>query len=351
MQRQLAGEHLDLLIVTHPDHVRYLSGFTGSNGLLAISPQRVDFLTDSRYSLQAKAQVKGALVQTVSTGLLVALKEMSSMQQKNLRVGFNADYTTVSAYEQLRKSLPAALLIPSAHLFAQLGWVKESSEVDSITRAVRIADAAFERVLQIIRPGVREREVAAELEYQMSMLGSQRPAFESIVASGWRSALPHGLASDKKIARGEFVTLDFGATVDGYVSDITRTVVLGKASARQKKVYGIVLKAHLAAIRKIKAGVECKAVDAAARSIIDKSGYGKTFGHGTGHGIGFYIHVGPRLSPQSTDRLAVNNVVTVEPGIYVEGWGGVRIEDDILVGKTGGTALNRAEKKLLELPC
>lgn len=350
LQAAMKADQLDAVIVMHADHVRYLSGFTGSSGLLAISADGIDFLTDSRYTLQAKAQVKGARVTTVASGLIAALKELPRFQSKHLRVGFNPDYTAVTARDQLQKALPHALLVPAGQLFAQLGWIKDSSEIASITAAVKISDLAFKRILQVIRPGVREREVAAELEYQMSMLGSEKPAFESIVASGYRSALPHGLASDKKIAKGDFVTLDFGATVNGYVSDITRTVVVGRATERQKKIYDYVLKAHLAAIRKIKAGVACKAVDEAARSVIAKSGHGKTFGHGTGHGIGFYIHVGPRLSSLSTDILQVNNVVTVEPGIYIEGWGGVRIEDDVVVTKTGGRPLNTAEKKLLELP-
>jgi Xaa-Pro aminopeptidase len=230
-----------------------------------------------------------------------------------------------------------------------LGWVKDSYEIASIKKAVEIADVAFERILPLIRPGIKERELAAELEYQMAMQGSERPAFESIVASGFRSALPHGIASLKKLSKGDFVTFDFGATVNGYVSDITRTVVVGKASQRQRKIYDLVLSAQRAGIRAIKAGRDCKKVDSVCRNIINRAGYGKNFGHGTGHGIGYYIHVGPRISPRSTDKLAVNHIVTVEPGIYIAGWGGVRIEDDVLVTKAGGVVLNKAPKYLLEL--
>jgi Xaa-Pro aminopeptidase len=183
----------------------------------------------------------------------------------------------------------------------------------------------------------------------MLMLGSEKPAFESIVASGQRSAMPHGLASAKKIHKGDFVTFDFGATVNGYVSDMTRTVVVGKATSRQKKVYGIVLKAQKAGVKKIKASVPTRIVDKACRDIIKKAGYGKNFGHGTGHGIGYYIHVGPSISPKSADILAVNQVVTIEPGIYITGWGGVRIEDDVVVTRNGGKVLNKTPKNLLEL--
>ena len=232
---------------------------------------------------------------------------------------------------------------------ADLGWVKEKNEIASIKKAVSISDLAFERVLNLVAPGIRERELAAELEYQMMMLGAEKPAFETIVASGYRSALPHGAASAKKVKKGEFITFDFGATVDGYVSDMTRTIVVGNPTSKQKKIYQIVLRAQKAAIRKVKAGVSGKAVDAAARSIIERAGYGKNFGHGTGHGIGFFVHVGPRLSTASEDKLKINNVITIEPGIYLSGWGGVRIEDDVVVTRNSGKVLNRAPKNLLVL--
>ena len=179
-------------------------------------------------------------------------------------------------------------MVPADEVLAELGWVKDRDEIALIQKAVDISDVAFERILNLVKPGIREHELAAELEYQMMMLGSEKPAFETIVASGYRSAMPHGVASAKKLQKGDFVTFDFGATVDGYVSDITRTVVVGKATDRQKKIYGIVLKAQLAAIRKMRAGASGKAVDEVARDIITKAGYGKNFGHGTGHGIGIY---------------------------------------------------------------
>jgi Xaa-Pro aminopeptidase len=201
----------------------------------------------------------------------------------------------------------------------------------------------------MVAPGIRERDLAAELEYQMNVLGSEKPAFESAVVSGYRSAMPHGLPTSKKLEKGDFVTFDFGATVDGYLCDITRTVVVGKATSRQKKIYDTVLRAQLAAIRKIRAGASGKAVDKIARDIITKAGYGKNFGHGTGHGISMEIHSGPSLSPRVDNKLKAGNVITVEPGIYISGWGGVRIEDDVVVTRTGCRVLNQAPKKLLEL--
>jgi len=341
--------NLDGFIVTNMDQIRYLTGFSGSAGLLIVEGKKSQFLTDFRYTDQARKQVKGARVNIIKGGLIPSLKDFPAFNVTNRRYGFSAETTTVLVRDKLQSALPDCLLVEADDIFAELGWVKEKSELASIQKAVDISDIAFERILNLVAPGIRERELAAELEYQMIMLGSEKVAFESIVASGYRSAMPHGAASPKKLKKGEFVTFDFGATVDGYVSDITRTVVVGKATSRQKKVYQTVAKAQMAAIRKMKPGVLGKTVDAAARNLITKAGYGKNFGHGTGHGISIVVHSGPRLSPLSEDKLKVGNVVTVEPGIYISGWGGVRIEDDILVTRSGHRILNQAPKKLLEL--
>lgn len=349
MRKQVTAENLDGLIVTDVNAVRYLTGFTGSSGLLFISSGKAHFFTDSRYTIQARKQVKGAKIHQAKGPLYEALADIPGIRTKNLLYGFDGEVVTVAERKRLQGILPEAQLVAADSLMAALGWVKEKEEIDSIKKAVEISDIAFERILNLVAPGVRERELAAELEYQMIMLGSEKRAFETIVASGFRSAMPHGVASPKKIKKGEFVTFDFGATVDGYVSDITRTVVVGKATPRQKKVYDIVLRSQKAGIRKVRAGVSGVAVDAACRNIIKKAGYGKNFGHGTGHGIGFLVHTGPRVSPLSKDKLKINNVITVEPGIYIDGWGGVRIEDDIVVTRSGGKVLNKAEKKLLEL--
>lgn len=349
LRKQCRKENLDAMIIAHLDHVRYLTGFTGSSGLLVIGPKQADFLTDFRYKDQAGKQVKGAKVHIISGVPYASLDEIKAFKKVNMCFGYDSETTTVSMLRTIQEKLPDALLTSADDLVRDLGWVKDKTEITSITKAVEISDIAFERILAMIEPGIRENELRAELEYQMMMLGSEKPAFESIVASGWRSALPHGIATTKKVKKGDFITFDFGATVDGYVSDMTRTVVVGKATPRQKKIYNLVLKAQKAGIRKIKAGVSGKAVDNACRKIISKAGYAKNFGHGTGHGIGFYVHVGPRLSPLSDDKLLANNVVTVEPGIYISGWGGVRIEDDVVVTRTGGKVLNKAPKKLLEL--
>lgn len=349
LRKAIKAENLDGFIVNDLTHIRYLTGFSGSAGLLAITRNHALLMVDFRYIDQAKKQASGVKVVQAKTTAVNELKNHAEFNARNMRYGIYGESVNLATKEVFEKALTDCLLVRSDKLLAELGWVKEKSEIASIKKAVRISDIAFERILSLIAPGIRERELAAELEYQMTMLGSEKPAFETIVASGWRGALPHGLASDKKLKKGDFVTFDFGATCDGYCSDITRTVVVGKASDRQKKVYRIVLNAQLAGIRKVKAGVEAKAVDEACRKPITKAGYGKNFGHGTGHGIGIFIHTGPRVSPLSNDKLKPNNVITVEPGIYISGWGGVRIEDDVLVTRTGGQVLNTAEKKLLEL--
>lgn len=349
IRKALKAENLDGFIVNDLSHIRYLTGFTGSAGLLAISRTQALLMVDFRYTDQARKQSSGVKVVQSKGTAVSELKNHPEFNARNMRYGVHSEAVNLTTLDTFEQALPDSLVVRSDKIMAELGWVKDKSEVVSIKKAVRISDTAFERILALVAPGIRERELAAELEYQMMMLGSEKPAFETIVASGWRAALPHGIASDKKLKKGDFVTFDFGAVCDGYCSDITRTVVVGKADSRQKKIYKIVAQAQLAGIRKVKAGVAAKAVDDACRKPITRAGYGKNFGHGTGHGIGIVIHTGPRVSPVSDDKLKPGNVITVEPGIYISGWGGVRIEDDVLVTRSGGQVLNKAEKKLLEL--
>lgn len=349
IRKIMVKSNLDGLVINHLDFIRYLTGFTGSAALLIITKNKADFVSDFRYKEQAAKQVKGAKVYILRRRSTEALEDFQQYNKKNARFGYPASYLSVTELNIFKEKWPNVIPIPSDEVFKELGWVKEKDEIHNITKACEIGDIAFERILKIVEPGIRESEVAAELEYQMKMLGSEDPAFQTIVASGYRSALPHGAASKKKIKKGEFVTFDFGATVNGYVSDMTRTIVVGKATVKQKKIYNLVLKAQKASIKKIKPGVLGKTVDEAGRKIITKAGYGKNFGHGTGHGIGFFVHVGPNLSSVSQDKLKVNNIITVEPGIYIPGWGGVRIEDDVLVTRTGNRILNKSPKKLLEL--
>lgn len=356
IKKYLASNNLDAAFIFYPldtgrflPNVRYLSGFSGSSGAIFVTRKVSIFITDFRYKDQSAKQVKGCRVVVSKLNPITALKEIREATVKNLRIAIEAHRLTVAQKTQLKETLRDAILIDTMGMVEDFMVYKDKSEIEYIKKAVEISDIAFERILGILKPGLKEKDVAAELEYQMKMLGADREAFESIVASGYRSALPHGVASDKKLKKGEFITFDFGALYNGYCSDITRTVVLGKASPRQKKIYGIVERAQLAAIRKVKTGVTGKEVDAAARNLIVKAGYGKQFGHGTGHGIGLEVHAAPRVSTLGTQPLGNNMVVTIEPGIYISGWGGVRIEDDVVVKPKGCLVLNKAPKKLLEL--
>ena len=349
LKKLLKAQNLDALIVSRNDHVRYFTGYTGSNGLLLVDQRRAYFFTDPRYDTQAHKQVKGAKVTVVPRSLAAGLQSVPALQKMYTTVGYERDFTTINEVDDFRRHLNGSLLAGTRGLVERLSVVKEDSELALIEKAAKISDDAFAHILSYIKPGVREIELAAELEYFMKTHGSEKPAFETIIASGVRSALPHGIASTKKVEDGDFITFDFGATYRGYVSDMTRTIVVGKASARQKKIYGIVLKAQKAGLAKIKSGRKAADVDLAARNIISKAGYGKNFGHGTGHGIGFYVHVPPRVAYTSQDILSRGMVITVEPGIYIPGWGGVRIEDDVVVTNSGGRILNKSPKNLLEV--
>lgn len=355
-QKYLESENLDGFILSsiagdiyRPFNIRYLCGFSGDTGALIVTRKSAYLLCDSRFYEEAKKEVKGAQV-ILTKGLpFNELKELTQFHGKHETYGYESEFLTCSELKTLQENLGDVLLIPTTGVVGLFSTVKDKIEIDLIQKAVDIADTAFERILGYLKPGLRELEVCAELEYQMKMLGADKPAFDTILASGYRSAFPHGVASAKKIARGDFVTFDFGASYRGYISDVTRTVVIGKATSRQRKVYETVLRAQLAGIRKVKSGVAGKAVDAAARRIINKAGYKKYFRHGTGHGIGIYVHVKPSAGPKSTDTLKRGMVITVEPGIYIPNWGGVRIEDDVLVTNTGGKVLNKAPKNLLEV--
>lgn len=356
LKAYLAQENLDAAFIFFPldtgnffPNVRYLTGFSGSMGAVFVTRKSSTFISDFRYADQAKKQIKGSKVLILRKSPIAALADIKEANKKNIRIAIEAQLLTLHQKNQMAKLLPKAIFVETTDLVENFAICKDKSEIENIKKAVAISDEAFRRILGYIKPGLTEKEVAAELEYQMKILGASKEAFETIVASGFRSAMPHGVASNKKLKKGEFVTLDFGALYDGYCSDITRTIVLGKATARQKKIYGIVLRAQLAGIKKVKAGVGGQAVDAASRKIITKAGYGAKFGHGTGHGIGLAVHTGPRLSPLSDDILKSGMVLTIEPGIYISGWGGVRIEDDLVVRPKGSLVLNKAPKNLLEL--
>jgi Xaa-Pro aminopeptidase len=349
LQVKLSKENLDFLLVTFLPHVRYLSGYSGSNGIILLSPKSSVFLTDFRYKDQAKEQVRNMKAVTVERDLFSGLSDLSVLKGTRIKLGFETNHLTCQIYRRLKLLLPDCLLVPTEGIVEALTIRKDKGEIEKIRKAAQITDRAFSEILDFIKPGVKEMDVAAELEYRMKRYGSSAPYFETIVASGKRGALPHGIASGKRIKKGEFVTMDFGAVFQGYTADMTRTVVVGKANKKQKQVYDLVLKAQRRGISRARPGVKACDLDKTAREVIKKAGYGEYFGHGLGHGIGLVVHDNPAVNPTNQRCLEPGMVITIEPGVYLPDWGGVRIEDDILITSRGCRNLTGSEKGLIEL--
>ena len=338
---RLAG--LDGLLVNYLPNIRYLCGYTGSAGLLLVTQRQSFFLTDFRYQEQARHEVKSAQRIIIKKDLYSDLLQRTNSTSLR-RVGFESQHMVFAQYEFLRKGLKLA--IPTTAVVEQLRQVKDPGELKTIARAAAIADRAFARIIREIKPGMTELAIAARLEALMKSFGAARPSFETIVGSGPNGALPHAKPGPRTVRKGDLIVLDFGAYYQGYCSDMTRTVVLGKPTDKHKLIYGIVRRAQLAGLDAVQAGVNGKVADGIARAVIAGAGYGANYGHGLGHGVGLEVHELPRLGKLSDHVLPANSVVTVEPGIYLPGWGGVRIEDLVVVTKTGNRILSRSPKEL-----
>jgi Xaa-Pro aminopeptidase len=338
----------DALVVTHGPDVRYLSGFTGSSGAVALAAGRAALFTDGRYTSQAKAETAGIRIAIDKRSPAVRAVEWLAGIGVT-RCGFDAGQTTVAGLEAMRKALPAGLrrkfLVGTDGLVAKLREVKDEDEIARMRKAAALGCSLFEQVLEFVVAGATEAEVAAQLEFKARMAGAEAMSFETIVASGERSALPHGRASGAKLPKRGFVTMDFGVLLDGYCSDMTRTVHMGKGSKREWDVYHSVLEAQMAAVSVVRAGVTCGEVDEAARSVLRKAGLEKAFSHSTGHGVGLEIHEGPRVAAKQQQVLEPGMVITIEPGAYLAGEFGVRIEDEVLVTADGGEVLTAATSK------
>lgn len=341
---------IDGLLISNGYNMRYLSGFTGATGYLFLTEERKVILTDSRYTIQAEKEsekngyevfeIDGSYEEAIN--LLIKEEEIETL-------GFEGQDTLFSDYEKLKDQLIIKRLVAIKDEVKLLRVVKEPWELECIAQAERIGDYAFQKILGLIKPGMTELEVAALIEYYLKSNGAENLSFDTIVASGVNSAMPHAVPSNKKIENGDFVTMDFGCVYHGYCSDMTRTIVVGKASTEQQRLYQLVLDAQMAALDFIKAGYMGCEVDNVARKIIYDAGYERCFGHGLGHSVGLFIHEEPRLSPKDKTILKPNMVVTVEPGIYVKDFGGVRIEDLICVTEAGAVNYTNSEKKLIEL--
>lgn len=348
LRESLGSAGLDSLYVTNPANRYYLSGFSGSAGALYIDLESSFLLTDFRYIEQAVRESPDFNIIRVDDSYPGAILVLANQRDQKI-IGCESDHLSYSQYLDLKDTLGEIELRALSGLVENMRVCKYDTELECIEEAVRLADNAFSQVLPFVKPGVAERDIAIQLDFVMRKLGAEGPAFKIIVASGPRSALPHGVASGRAIQAGDLVTFDFGAVYRGYHSDITRTVAIGRSTSKQKLIYSIVLEAQLRALAVVSAGVKASEVDLAARSVIEERGYGVYFGHSTGHGLGLNIHEKPRLSSRDHTVLSAGMVVTVEPGIYLPEWGGVRIEDTVVVENKGCRVLTRTPKDSLQV--
>lgn len=347
--RALLDEHrLDALLVSKPANLRYFSGFTGTDGALIVTAKETIFLTDSRYTIQAAEEVSADQLREYAVqdeGIIAALDDCCAR-----KIGYEAEDLTCAALERLRTRSGQRLeWFGLDRPMLALRGIKDNAEIAALERAAHLAAAAFEEIVPLLRPGLAEREVALALEFAMRRLGGDEKSFDLIVASGERGALPHGAASARLLRAGELVTIDFGLRLHGYCSDETTTLAIGELNAELERVYATVYQAQQQAFAAIRPGVPLKEIDAVARNVIAEAGYGPFFGHGLGHGVGLEVHEYPTLSPRSVDTAQVGMVFTVEPGIYLPGKGGVRLEDMVAVTPDGYRKLTRIPKELRRL--
>jgi Xaa-Pro aminopeptidase len=338
---------IDRLLVAEPSNLRYLTGFTGSNGLALVGRDELLFLTDFRYVEQAGSEVDPDFERVRAEGELTRELAERLGGAGSLRVGFDDAHLSVRGFARLRDLLPAAVeLVPAAGLVEALRRIKEPEEVQRIAAAARLADQAFEQVVSRGIVGRTERDLALNLETTMRELGASGPSFPSIVAAGAHGARPHAEPRDLPVPAGQLVVVDWGASLDGYCSDCTRTLATGQLDGEAAEVYGLVLGAQRAGMDAVRAGIPCRELDGIVRGLITEGGYGEQFGHGLGHGVGLQTHEDPRLSLRSDDVLQDGEVITIEPGVYLPGRFGVRIEDLVVVGEEGGESLTGQDRSL-----
>lgn len=346
VHRILEQKHLDAIIILSDYNRRYLSGFTGTSRALIISKDKQYLITDFRYIDQATKQAPNYEIINRKSTIIGEIKEL--LHQENFEnVGFEGHHVSYDTYLELNKSRIS--LISISNTVDKIRDVKDADEIALIQKAANIVDETYEYILTVVKAGMTEKELKAILESKMLELGADGPSFDTIVASGHRGALPHGVASDKIIEKGDMITLDFGAYYNGYCSDITRTFAIEEPDPKLKEIYQIVLESQMKAINEIRPGMTGAEADAISRNYLESKGYGKEFGHSLGHGIGLEIHEGPMLARTIQDKLQVNNCVTVEPGVYIEGLGGIRIEDDILITENGCQVFTKCTKDLIVL--
>jgi Xaa-Pro aminopeptidase len=346
MDRVMRRTKVDAILFWNLENIRYLCGFTGSDGALIVSAHERTFMSDSRYEEQAQGEMRDAHFQKYKQKVEGVARLLQKLRVK--RLGFESSAIPYESYQKLKEKLPRTSLVPLTEEIRGMRTRKDLEELSKIRRAIQIATDSFLDASRRMGPGVKERVAADFLEMRMKSRGGEKPAFDTIVASGPRAALPHGRATDKRMQEKETVVVDFGVCFQGYHSDETKTLILGKPDAKQRRIYDTVRRAQEKAIKAIRPGVGVRHIDAAARETIVRAGYGKFFGHGTGHGAGLAVHEEPTISPRGRGVVEEGMVFTVEPGIYIPGWGGVRLEDMILVTVRGCEILTLLSKDLKE---
>ena len=348
LRSKLEKKELDALLINNAQNRQYLTGFTGTAGVVLITKTTAQLITDFRYTEQAEEEAVDYEIIKQGDNKLETINQLLK-EEGITKLGIEAEEISYQQYLQYQDKLDVEL-VATTDLVKSLRKVKDETEVDKISQAVKITDNAFEEIREQLEVGAIEREIALEIEFAQKKQGATKNAFDFIVASGKRGAMPHGVASDKEIEAGDLVTMDFGCVYQGYHSDMTRTVIVGDdPTAKQEKIYNIVLEAQETAIEAIEPGKTGAEIDKVARDIIEEAGYGANFGHGLGHSVGLEIHENPRLSRKDETVLKPGMVVTVEPGIYIPDWGGIRIEDIVVVTDDGCQILTESPKELLVL--
>jgi Xaa-Pro aminopeptidase len=349
VRKTLAKQKLDALLITNQLNVRYLTGFTGGTSALLMQPCGDTMLSDPRFTIQIEEECPGleAIIRPRSVSTSQTLSKLLGKTTAG-KLGIEAEAVTIAQQERLFQFIPRWLPIPTHNIVEELRQIKDRDEVAAIRRAIDIAARAFQYVRDQLHSSLSEIDICIMLEHQMRVLGAEDKSFPTIIGAGARAALPHATPSTQTLSGQPLLLFDWGCVVNGYMSDLTRVLVLSPNNKKLRTVYETVLKAQKAAIAAVKPGKTCEEIDAVARNIITDAGFGKHFGHGLGHGIGLRIHEDPRLAPGDTTILKPGMVITVEPGIYLKGWGGIRIEDDILVTKSGSEILSKAVPKTFD---
>lgn len=347
LRLELVNKKIDCLFITDNLNRRYLSGFTGSAGSLLITNKNNYLITDFRYIEQADKETSGfKIIESMNTNttLLDILKK-----EKIKKIGIESNNITLTNFRNIKNKLKEFRIVPTSNIVERLRQIKDDEEIIYIKKAMEITIKSLNSVLDIVKPDIREKDIVVELEYQMKKNGAEKSSFDLIVASGKNSSMPHAKTSEKKLKNKELILFDIGASVNGYNSDLTRVFCLGIMSRKQKGIYDIVYRARENSISKVKSNIETRVIDSASRNLIEKSGFGKNFRHGTGHGVGLAIHEMPQINLKKGEYLKEAMVTTIEPGIYIPDWGGIRIEDMVIVRKNGCELISKSSDKLISL--